>query len=45
LARYQLSNYKSLHALCQALSPSEFTKISNYGTAQEGWQILETTYY
>jgi hypothetical protein len=35
---------KALHALCQALSPSEFTKISNCGTAQEAWQILETTY-
>jgi hypothetical protein len=23
---------------------SEFTKISNCGTAQEAWQILETTY-
>jgi hypothetical protein len=40
----QLSNHKALHALCQALSPSEFTKISNYGTTQEAWQILETTY-
>jgi hypothetical protein len=40
----RLSNDKALHALCQALSPSEFTKISNCGTAQEAWQILETTY-
>jgi hypothetical protein len=32
----RLSNDKALHALCQALSPSEF--------AQEAWQILETTY-
>jgi hypothetical protein len=39
-----LSNDKALHALSQALSPSEFSKISNYGTAQEAWQILETTY-
>jgi hypothetical protein len=31
----RLSNDKALHTLCQALSPSEFTKISNYGTAQE----------
>jgi hypothetical protein len=31
----QLFNDKALHALCQALSPSEFTKISNCGTAQE----------
>jgi hypothetical protein len=31
----RLSNDKALHALCQALSPSEFTKISNCGTAQE----------
>jgi hypothetical protein len=40
----RLANDKALHALCQALSPSEFTKISNCGTAQEAWQILETTY-
>jgi hypothetical protein len=40
----QLSNDKALHALCQVLSPSKFTKISNCGTAQEAWQILETTY-
>jgi hypothetical protein len=40
----RLSTDKALHALCQALSPSEFTKISNCGTAQEAWQILETTY-
>jgi hypothetical protein len=39
-----LSNDKALHALCQALSPSEFTKISNCESAQEAWQILETTY-
>jgi hypothetical protein len=40
----RLSNDKALHALCQALSPSEFTKISNCGIAQEVWQILKTTY-
>jgi hypothetical protein len=40
----RLANDNALHALCQALSPSEFTKISNCGTAQEAWQILETTY-
>jgi hypothetical protein len=39
-----LSNDKALHALCQALSPSEFVKISNCESAQEAWQILETTY-
>jgi len=33
--RAQLSNDKALHALCQAFSLSEFTKISNCGTAQE----------
>jgi hypothetical protein len=33
----RLSNDKAFHALCQALSPSEFTKISNCGTAQEAW--------
>jgi hypothetical protein len=40
----RLSNDKALHALCQALSPSEFVKISNCKSAQEAWQILETTY-
>jgi hypothetical protein len=38
------SNDKALHALCQALSPSEFAKISNCESAKEAWQILETTY-
>jgi hypothetical protein len=27
----RLSNDKALHALCQALSPSEFAKISKHG--------------
>jgi hypothetical protein len=40
----RLSNDKALHALCQALSPSEFAKISNCESAKEAWQILETTY-
>jgi hypothetical protein len=40
----RLSNDKALHLLCQALSPSEFTKISNCEIVQEAWQILETTY-
>jgi hypothetical protein len=39
-----LSNDKAFHALCQAFSPFEFTKISNCGTVQEAWQIVETTY-
>jgi hypothetical protein len=40
----RLSNDIALHALCQALSPSEFAKISNCESAKEAWQILETTY-
>jgi hypothetical protein len=40
----RLSNDKALHALCQALSPFEFAKISNCESAKEAWQILETTY-
>jgi hypothetical protein len=40
----RLSNDKALHALCQALSPLEFAKISNCESAKEAWQILETTY-
>jgi hypothetical protein len=30
----RLSNDKALHALCQALSPSEFAKISNCKSTQ-----------
>jgi hypothetical protein len=40
----RLSNDKALHALCQALSPSEFAKISNCESAKAAWQILETAY-
>jgi hypothetical protein len=40
----RLSNGKALHALCQALSPSEFTRISNCEVAKDTWKILETTY-
>jgi hypothetical protein len=40
----QLSNDKVLQALCQALSPSEFARISNCESTQEAWKILETTY-
>lgn len=39
-----LSNDKALHALRQTLSPSEFSRISHYESAQEAWTILETTY-
>jgi hypothetical protein len=40
----RLSNDKALHTLCQALSPSEFARISNCEVAKDAWQILETTY-
>jgi hypothetical protein len=40
----RLANDKALHALCQALSPFEFARISKFESAQEAWQILETTY-
>jgi hypothetical protein len=40
----RLSNDKALYALCQALSPSEFARISNCEIAKDAWQILETTY-
>jgi hypothetical protein len=39
----RFANDKALYALCQALSPSKFTKISNCGTTLEAWKILETT--
>jgi hypothetical protein len=32
----RLSNDKALHALCQALSPSKFAKISNCESAKAG---------
>jgi hypothetical protein len=35
LKNARLSNDKALHALCQALSPSEFAKISNCESAKE----------
>jgi hypothetical protein len=44
LKNARLSNDKALHALCQALSPSEFAKISNCESTKEAWKILETTY-
>jgi RNA-binding protein YhbY len=40
----RLANDKAFHALCQALSPSEFVRISNCESAQEAWQTLDTTY-
>jgi hypothetical protein len=40
----RLSNDKTLHALCQALSLSEFARIPNCEFAQEALQILEITY-
>jgi len=40
----RLSNDKALHAICQALSPSEFARISNFEIAKDAWQIIETTY-
>jgi len=40
----RLSNDKALHALCQALSPSEFIRILNSESVKEAWKILETTY-
>jgi hypothetical protein len=40
----RLTNNKALHVLCQALSPSEFVRISNCDSAKEAWQILVTTY-
>jgi len=39
-----LSNDKALHALCQALSPSKFARISNCESDKEAWQILEKIY-
>jgi hypothetical protein len=33
-----------MNAICSALSPSEFSRISNCETAKEEWDILETTY-
>jgi len=35
---------KTMNAIYQALSPSKFPWISHCETAQEAWEILETTY-
>jgi len=40
----RLTNDKALHALCQALSPPKFARISNSESAKEAWEILEITY-
>jgi len=40
----RLFNDKALLTLCQALSLSEFARISNCESAREVWQILKTTY-
>jgi hypothetical protein len=40
----RLTNDKALHALCQALSPSKFARISNCDSTKDAWKILETTY-
>jgi RNA-binding protein YhbY len=37
-------NDKAINAICQSLSPSEFSRISHYESALEAWEILETTY-
>jgi len=39
-----LSNDKALNAICQTLSPSEFSRISHCEIAREAWEILETTF-
>jgi len=35
---------KAMNAICQTLSPSEFSVISHCETVMETWKILETTY-
>jgi hypothetical protein len=37
-------NDKAMNAICLALSPTKFLRISHCETAQEVWEILETTY-
>jgi hypothetical protein len=37
-------NDRVMNAICLALSPSEFSRISHCEIAQEAWEILETTY-
>jgi hypothetical protein len=33
-----------MNALCLAISQTEFSRISNYNSAKDAWEILETTY-
>jgi len=37
-------NDKAMNAICQVLSPSEFSRISHCKTTEEAWEVLETTY-
>jgi hypothetical protein len=37
-------NEKAMNSICQALSPSEFSRISHCETAKEAWEVLETIY-
>jgi hypothetical protein len=39
-----LFNVQALHALCQALSPFQFARVSYSESAKEAWEIIETTY-
>jgi len=36
-------NDKAMNAICQALSPSKFSRISHCETTKEAWEILETS--
>jgi hypothetical protein len=38
------ANDKAINAICQALPPSEFSRIFHCETALEVWELLETTY-
>jgi hypothetical protein len=40
----RISNDKALNAIYQALSPSEFSRISHCEIAREAWEILETMF-
>jgi len=33
-----------MNAICQALSTSEFSRISHCETVKEVWEVLQTTY-
>jgi hypothetical protein len=39
-----MTNDKAINAICQTLSPSKFSQISQCETPREAWEVPKTTY-